>query len=242
MSSLGDVLELTFGRPSAEGVAVHAVAREWQDEAVAERVAECFRRTRRKLPMPWLVRVQMIVVAPLMAVDAVRRLVARIGPGRESPPPETQLTLSLGAGGRARVERSWTTAAGGVERRVAIVRLGDDTAWTPDARGGPWPTPTTTDVDRLFDRRLLLEILASLYLESTGEDEVAGRPVVVARAERRGHQGPWPHWLPYGADDYELRLDREHGHLLGFRARADGHEYAGLEVTEITYGFDPART
>ena len=46
----------------------------------------------------------------------------------------------------------------------------------------------------------------------------------------------WPHWLPFGAESYELAFDREFGSLLAFRGRADGAVYEDVAVTEITYG------
>jgi hypothetical protein len=145
----------------------------------------------------------------------------------------------LDAAGRARVARIW---AGGAERRVSVVRLTVNEMPELDWSTPPYPTPRGDDVERLFAHRHLREILTELTLEHVRDDELAGRPVVVVRAERRSPVGLWPHWLPYGADEYELLLDREYGHLLGFVARADGAGYEGLVVTEITYGveIDPA--
>jgi hypothetical protein len=60
--------------------------------------------------------------------------------------------------------------------------------------------------------------------------------VVVVRALRRRPDGLWPHWLPFGAESYQLSFDREFGSLLEFRAWADGLVYESVVVTEITYG------
>lgn len=233
MSGLGDVLELIFARPDT-WVPVHAVAREWQDREVGDRVAKRYLRDQ---PSPWGVRLAyglaVVVAAPFVAAVALRDLPARVRRRGERPvsPRERQLTVWLDAAGRARLERAW---AGDAEPRVSLVRLQDN---QPFWKGPGWPEPDVTDVGRLFDHRTLREILSALTLTHVRDDEVAGRAVLVVRA---GHGG-LPRLLPV-ADEYELLLDREHGHLLGFVARADGTGYAGLVVTEITYGveIDPA--
>lgn len=231
MSGLGDVLELIFARPDT-WVPVHAVAREWHDRDVAEQVAERFRRNLPHQRMPLLVKA---MTAPALAgavVRDVRRRVRRRG-RRPAGPSESELVVWLDATGRARVERVW---AGGDAGHVSVMRLrGSERVW-PDPAGQEWPAPDAGDVERLFDHRQLREILSELTLEHVRDDEVAGRPVLVVRAERRAPMGLWPHWLPFGADGYELLLDREHGHLLGIGGLADGAAYAGLVVTEITYG------
>jgi hypothetical protein len=109
--------------------------------------------------------------------------------------------------------------------------------WSGESwRAGRWPNPAADDVDRLFSHKQLRDVIACLTLKTLRKDELAGRPVLVVRAARRQPWGLWPHWLPYGADDYELAFDREHGHLLGLQARASGAVYEDVAVTRITYG------
>ena len=237
MSGLGDVLELIFARPDT-WVRLHAVAREWHDREVGEQVAERFRRSLPDQKMPLLLKAMAV---PALAEAVVREVGRRVRSRGKRPagPSESELIVWLDATGRARLERVW---AGGAERRVSVVQLAGDAPPRFDRNLPEWPAPGTTDVERLFDHRQLRQILSELTLEHVRDDEVAGRSVVVVRAERRAPMGLWPHWLPFGADDYELLLDREHGHLLGFVGRADGAAYEGLAVTEITYGaeIDPA--
>jgi hypothetical protein len=106
----------------------------------------------------------------------------------------------------------------------------------PRGRPARWPAPCVNDVERIFSHGLLREIIACLQLEMLREDVLAGRPVVVVRAVRRRPDGLWPHWLPFGAESYQLSFDREFGSLLAFRAYADGSVYESVAVTEITYG------
>ena len=244
MSALGDVLEVIF----AEGdvaLDVHAVVRERWDHAEARRVAESFFESQPRQPAPLFVKAMMV---PALAVSAWWWLGDKLRRDRGSPVPpgESELTVWLAASGRARIERSWPTT-GGTERLVAVVQTGNTSDWPPGpmvepgwpkerGRAGWWPTPGVVDVERLFSHRQLREVIACLTLETLREDELAGRPVLVVRARRREPNGLWPHWLPFGADDYELALDREHGYLLGFRARAGGSVYEDVVVTEITYG------
>ena len=58
------------------------------------------------------------------------------------------------------------------------------------------------------------------------------------RATRRPPLGLWPHWLPFGADRYELAFDREFGSMLAFSALTAGRVYEATTVAEISYG-DP---
>jgi hypothetical protein len=245
VSSLGEVLELIFARPD-RGVSVHAVLHEQRDREIAKRVGEQFMKEQPSLrsapKIVWLMTAPALAVATGMSlVEKIRRPPPVPEPGRES-----ELTIWLDASGRARLERTWDTH-GGQQRLTNVVamefppRVRDhrlvELEW-PGLRGQPgrWPTPTANDVERLFSHGLLREIVACLELETLRDDEVAGRPVVVAQAVRRRPDGLWPHWLPFGAETYELSFDRDFGSLLAFRARADGSVYESVDLTEITYG------
>jgi hypothetical protein len=245
VSSLGDVLELIFARPDP-AVSVHAVVHEQRDREVADRVGEQFMKDQpglRSVPkIVWLMSVPALAAATWKSlVEKVRRPRSLAEPARDS-----ELTVWLDASGRARLERTWQTP-GGRQRLTAVVATG----FPPGGRGkrlfepewsGPrgqtarWPAPSANDVERLFSHGLLREIVACLELETLREDEVAGRPVVVVQAARRRPDRLWPHWLPFGAEKYELNFDREFGSLLAFRAYADGCVYESVAVTEITFG------
>lgn len=244
MSTLGDVLEVIFAKTDP-AVNVHAIAREWWDHGVARRVAESFVKSQPRQSVPLVVKAMMI---PALAASAWWWLADKVRrePAQPEPPGESELTVWLDASGRARVDRTWPTI-GGAERLGAVVQIDRppdwpsgrmvEPGWPGDhGRAGRWPTPTAADVERLFSHQQLREIIACVTLEAPREDEVAGRPVLVVRAARREPLALWPHWLPFGADDYELVLDREHGHLLRFQARAGGAVYEEVAVTKITYG------
>ena len=244
MSGLGDVLEVIFAKRDT-AVDVHAVVRERRDGEVAQRTAERFVKSLPRQSLPLMVKVMMV---PALAASAWWWLGDRVRrePDQPVPPGESELTVWLDASGRARVERSWPTT-GGTERLIGVVQTGGPADWPrgpmvepgwrrEPGRAGRWPTPSAADVERLFSHQQLREVIACLTLETLREDEAAGRPVLVVRAMRRKPLGLWPHWLPFGADDYELAFDREHGHLLGFQAHAGGAVYADIAVTEITYG------
>ena len=239
------MLELIFARPDA-AVSVHAVVHEQRDREVAERVGEQFVKDQpglRSVPkIVWLMSV------PALAVATWKSLVEKVRHPRSVPEParDSELTVWLGASGRARLERTWQTHAGR-QRLTAVVAMEfppggrDDRLFEPEWSGprgqtARWPAPSANDVERLFSHGLLREIVACLELETLRDDEVAGRPVVVVQAARRRPDGLWPHWLPFGAEKYELSFDREFGSMLAFRAYADGSVYESVAVTEITFG------
>jgi hypothetical protein len=245
MSSLGDVLELIFARPDP-AVSVHAVVHEQRDREVADRVGEQFIKDQpglRSVPkIVWIMSIPALAVATWKSLgEKVRRRRSVSEPGGDS-----ELTVWLDASGRARVERTWQTN-GGRQRLTAVgaigfPRRGGDERLVEPEWSGPrgqtarWPAPTVNDVERLFSHGLLRDIVACLELTTPREDEIAGRPVVVVQATRRRPDVLWPHWLPFGADSYELSFDREFGSLLAFRACADDYVYESVGVTEIAYG------
>jgi hypothetical protein len=245
MSTLGDVLELIYAGPDA-AVTVHATIDERRDEAVARRVADAAHADRARVQdMPFMIRV---MIVPAIALAFGRSLGERLrrSPALPSPGPESQLQIWVDATGRARIERSWEGPDGHEELttitatgRTAAGPFGDgpsDPAWSPIGRPLRWPLPTAIDAERHFDHGLLRQIVAALELRAPRDDEVAGRPVVVADATRRRPEALWPQWLPFGAEGYELAFDCEHGDLLAYRAQADGAAYESATVTGITYG------
>jgi hypothetical protein len=247
VSSLGDVLELIFGPDPA--ISVHAIADERFDHDVGEAVSERFLGEQPTLRYP---RTVWLMAAPAVAIATVagtaRTIVEKVRrrPPEPEPVQESRLAVWLGTTGRARIERTWDTATG-PELRTTVATVGipvgaiDGRLVEPGLSASlwqepRWPAPGATDVERLFSHATLREIVVGLELERPREDELAGRPVVVVEASRRQPHDLWPHWLPFGAEHYELSFDREFGSLLAFRAFAGGASYESVTVTEITYG------
>ena len=120
MSGLGDVLELIFARPD-RWVPVHAVAREWQDRAVGDRVAKRFHESLPDQRMPLFLRAMTVPALAVAIVSDVGRRVRRPGK-RPAGPSESELIVWLDATGRARLERVW---AGGDERHGEVGLAGE---------------------------------------------------------------------------------------------------------------------
>jgi len=80
-------------------------------------------------------------------------------------------------------------------------------------------------------------VLAALRLEAAGEVRAAGRTALRVRATDRGREDTAMLFfqLGYGADSYELAVDRERGVLLRTAALLDGEPFAITEVTEIAF-------
>jgi hypothetical protein len=242
VGGVGDLLEAVFSGPDPRPL--HAVVHERCDRATAERVGEAFARARPPDGIPLSAKLVMIPFAVLVSLPTlVGTKLRRKGP---EPGDESDLTVWLDSSGRARAERSWESPSG-PQRRVSVMTVGSGTGGLPPIAGSlrrppHWPAPTEADVERLFGRGLLREILAGLDLEPVGDGEVAGRPVAVVRAVRRGPDSLWPHWLAFGADSYQLGVDREYGTLLSVKAFDGDTPYEEITVTGIDYGrpVDPA--
>lgn len=247
MSSLGDVLELIFASPDP-AVAVRAVIEERDDAETARRVAEAFANQHLRADLPLAMKA---LAVPALAVAGGMAVLDRLRGRRPEAarPPESELRIWLDASGRARAERTWPGPTG-PESRTAVTAIGADNecdsplpaiSELPFGHVDRWPTPGAFDVERHFDRGLLRHILAGLDLRSARDGVLHGRPVVAVDAVwRRQRLGSI--WLPWGADSYELSIDREHGHLLAYAARARDVVYQRATVTEIAYGepIDPA--
>lgn len=106
------------------------------------------------------------------------------------------------------------------------------------AAGESTRLPTETDVQRHFDRFELREYLVHLDLASCGEVVVAGQRCVrlraIPRTTPRG-TGLWPHWLPHGADEYELHADPTRGVLLYIAGKRCGKIFEVCEVTSVEF-------
>jgi len=91
------------------------------------------------------------------------------------------------------------------------------------------------DIARHFNAGLLREIISALALEEIGAVETAGRPCVRLRATPRKGEQLWPHWLPHGAEHYELRADPLTGTLLYIAGYQGGQIFEVNEVTEVHF-------
>jgi len=93
---------------------------------------------------------------------------------------------------------------------------------------------STDDVGALLDPALLL---GRLDFEPIGERMGAEREGIVVRATLRELEDPHRqgHYLPEGADDFELLVDVERGILLRLEARLDAGPFMILELTEAHF-------
>jgi hypothetical protein len=249
MAHLGDVLELLFARTDPTGP-VHAVIEERYDAAAATRAGDTLSAEMSHELSGTMPAAVKAMVAPAMATAVAFTAWSGVSQRLRrapKPPPRSgasRLEVWLGSSGQARMERTYTTADGPATATSSVMiddaRSGGGgglPAWPkPGDPSGRWPVPGPTDVERHFSHLLLRRIVAGLELQAPREGEVAGRPVVVAHAVRRGMDGPWPHWLPFGADGYELSFDRASGDLLAYEARLDGATCESATVTSVTYG------
>jgi hypothetical protein len=89
--------------------------------------------------------------------------------------------------------------------------------------------------DRHFNPEQIRHFLEVLTLEPLGHTRTAGRDCVSVRALPRPGPGPWPHWLPYRADEYELHVDLARGVLLNIIGRNRGEFLGQHEVTEVAF-------
>ncbi len=92
----------------------------------------------------------------------------------------------------------------------------------------------TEELGPLLDPAL---VLGSLDFERIGERQGAGRDGVVVRATPRELEDPYRqgHYLPDGADDFQLLVDAERGILLRLEARLDGEPFMISEVVEVHF-------
>jgi len=78
-------------------------------------------------------------------------------------------------------------------------------------------------------------VLGILRLEPAGEIVVAERPAILVRGAPRDRDGFYPHRLGFGAEAYELVIDRERGVLLRTTALLDGEPMSSTEVLELAF-------
>jgi hypothetical protein len=238
MSELGDVLDRLFSESDWSGT-VHAVVLEWEATGELAQLATSRGRERQEESTA---PTSSLKVDPPPVID-IRR------PNVANPPSDRLLELWIESPGRGRAERSWVNESGPERLATTWVSTGKGHSRTDKTsfdlmrsavcpQGGVWPAPSATDSERIFDNGWFREVLASLQLEQTGTGKVAERPVVLVRASLRPGQTLWPHWLPFGADQYRLAIDKEFVSLLSISAIVDDREFKRTAVQQIAYGLE----
>lgn len=211
MSRLGDFLEAVYG-PTERFKTIQASIRHWRNRQLADAV-ETRKGTvigRRKAP-----------------------------PDAASRPEEAILSVWIALPDCMRVERERHNR-GQVEASLTVVNGAE--WWDRDHEGhvetpgvGRRSRPSVSDVKHHFDRANLREIFVALTLEGTGTVRTAGCDCVQVRAVPRPGGRLWPHWLPYGADEYEFHAEPERGVLLSIIARSAGEVFERCEVTQVAF-------
>lgn len=94
------------------------------------------------------------------------------------------------------------------------------------------------EVAHIFEPCSIKPLLEELDIQTVEQVRQAGRPAFRVEATVRGEWTCIPEPLWWGADDYELVVDAEHGAILSLSSRFDGLNFDVTEVLEI--GFNEA--
>jgi hypothetical protein len=168
------------------------------------------------------------------------------GGGSKSPRITTTVArIWLNRPGLARIEER-CDLGGGIERNLTVFdglrrweRHSDGRVETRQCEAQSEMTSAYTYLDTIIDRHfnpeLLRQFLEVLTLEPMGCTRTADGECVSVRALPRPDNSPWPHWLPYRADEYELHVDLERGVLLNIIGRYRGELLGQHEVTEVAF-------
>jgi hypothetical protein len=168
------------------------------------------------------------------------------GGGSKSPRITTTVAkIWLNRPGLARIEEL-RDLGGGIERNLTVIdglrrweRYSDGRVETSQCEAQSEMTSAhkylDTIIDRHFNPELLRQFLEVLTLEPMGRTRTAHRDCVSVRALPRLDNSPWPHWMPYRADEYELHVDLERGVLLNIIGRYRGELLGQHEVTEVAF-------
>jgi hypothetical protein len=250
MSSFGSVLESLFAGSDEDLPTVVAEAIQQHDPVVATQAQEAaVERFRRGGPGGAAIPRAVGALAPV--IGAVTGAMFKLRGGSQTPPGprgDSALRFWIEPGVRARVDRLWDHDGQPEHLATVIGPLVDfgRAAWkrTYDCERRCWLkrawgwAPSENDLERLFWRPRLRQVLDSLAIEDPVDDVVAGRPVLRVGARHRpgGAAMLWPHWLPFGADRYELVFDTQFGFMLLLDAQLNGQSFASVRVINIVYG------
>lgn len=217
MGRLGDFLEAVYG-PTDRFRTIRAVIHQQIDLDAAGRATGGGRRA------------------------AGRRIMDVRPAGASARAGEADIRVWISGPDRVRVEQ--IRKRDGREEFTLVVVNGDRW-WRRDHHGrveagGPGPNarrsgPGLADIERHFSPASLRRFFVALALESLGPVRTAGRDCLRVRAVPRPSGGLWPHWLPAGADEYELHADPDHGVVLFVAGRFGGAVFESDEVTEVAF-------
>lgn len=163
----------------------------------------------------------------------------------DSPPrpDESLLSVWIELPGRLRIE---TEQQRGEQSRSTLTVLDGGHSWTRDDQGhveedqasGQKPgrgAAAATVTERHFSHARLRELFGALALEAIGDVRIAGHDCLSVRACPRPGGLLWPHWLPYGADEYEFDVLPARGLVLAIRARHQDTVFEVNEVNEVVF-------
>ena len=91
------------------------------------------------------------------------------------------------------------------------------------------------DSDRHFAPDMILGFFQYLALVPTGLSQIVGRTCVRLRATPRPGVVIWPHWLPFGAEEYEFYAEPERAVLLAIIARYGGRVFDTRRIISLDY-------
>jgi hypothetical protein len=97
----------------------------------------------------------------------------------------------------------------------------------------PRMSPLAIDSDRHFHLPQIREFFAHMTLEEVGPVTQVGRSCVRFVGRSNDERGIWPHWLPFGADEWIFDGDLERGLLLGIEGRSGGIVFETIQVKQI---------
>jgi hypothetical protein len=219
MGELGRFLEIVYG-PHDAFRTVHGTLRQWRNREMAE-AASGGGRT---------------------AIG--RRKTVTNSPDEKPTIHTAELSFSFNAPDQLRIEKKEVREE---QVRTSLLVMNHDQWWFRDHEGHVElsdpnsssrhrpPVPGLTDIERHFIPASLRDYFVALSLEQTGVIESAGRPCIQLRAIPRAGARLWPHWLPYGAEEYEFHADPERGVLLYVAGRFAGEVFEFCEVTRVQF-------
>ncbi len=212
MSALGDFLERLFG-VGQPFVTVRAKLLQWEDAALSRAAASNRSRIGRH---------------------------RKPDSNQVSQRREIEIAAWLGLPQQFRLER---TTSGASQSRDGWESSDGKSTWTCRSNGAVTVEKCTkdpqhsipVDIGRHFCAGLLREIMSALALDEIGAVETAGRSCVRLRGTPRLGVQLWPHWMPHGAEYYELHADPQTAALLYIAGYQGGQIFEVNEVAEVWF-------
>jgi hypothetical protein len=214
MSKLGDFLEAVFS-PKEGYQTLQASIRKWSNRSLAERAsASRVVSGRRKAKGDSAPQIEEAFLSVWIEQPDRMRIATEHREG-----DRTRSGLLVVAG-----EQSWECDDQGhvQENRKLRQRSGRSVAGS-------------SAVDRFFSHATLREFFVELSLEEMGDVLTAAQECIRVRSLVRPNHSVWPHWLPYGADEYVFDVLPERGVVLAIQARRDGDVFETNEITRVIF-------